>query len=462
VRRAEENPFLGGFHSFPGGRVAREDGIVGSDPHGTSLTMARCAARETFEETGILIGFEGSPPPPEVRNPAREQVLNGKVEFWPTVERWGLRFDPNALTPCGRWVTPHMSLVRFDTMFFLLDLPRPPAPEVWPGELESGEWIEPRQALELWMQDRVTLAMPTLHAIRVLTEGSGRLSERLSGIPEANGVPSRHVDVHRGITMIPLRSETLAPATHTNAVVIGEGDAAIVDPGTDDPGELEALYLVADRAIADGGRVLAILITHHHGDHTGGVESARARYGAPVWGHPLLDGRVRLDRPIGDGERIELRGARPRVVRALATPGHARSHIAYYEETSRTLCAGDLVSGYGTVLIAPPDGNLRDYLTSLGRVRDLGAGALIPGHGPPSRGVERAIDALLEHRRMREERIVRALASGPMTFEALREETYRDTPGAPPGLAAKTLRAHLEKLFEEGRAREVADRIELA
>jgi hypothetical protein len=151
-----------------------------------------------------------------------------------------------------------MSVMRFDTMFFLVEFERALAPEVWPGELTSGEWIEPKQALTLWMEDAVTLAMPTLHALRVLAAGGHTLESRLRESPEANGVPSRHVDVRRGVTMVPLRSPTLGPATHTNAVVIGEGDAVIVDPGSDEPAELESLYRVADRAVAGGGRVLAV------------------------------------------------------------------------------------------------------------------------------------------------------------------------------------------------------------
>jgi len=90
-------------------------------------------------------------------------------------------------------------------------------------------------------------------------------------------------------------------------------------------------------------------------------------------------------------------------------------------------------------------------MRSLERIRELGAKALLPGHGPPSRGVPHLIAALIEHRRQRESRILRALENGPMAEEALREEVYKDTPGAAAELAARTLEAHLEKLIEEGK-----------
>lgn len=458
VRRSEANPFLGGFHSFPGGRHAREDGPLGDDPAANLRTMARCAARETFEETGLLVGFEGAPPPLEEQRRVRTLVLEGKLEFWPVAEGpWGLRFDAARYAPCGRWITPHFSKARFNTNFYYVEMEHAEEPDVWPGELESGGWVDPREAARLWDEDRIVLAMPTLHTIRVLAEGGHGLPARLHAIPEANGVPSRYVEVRPAITMLPLRSETIPPATHTNAVVVGDGDVVIVDPGSAEPDELEALDGVVRAALGPGGRVLAILLTHRHRDHVAGAPAARARYGAPVWAHADVGERLPIDRAIGEGDAIDLPGRHPRRLRVLAAPGHSRSHLVFHEETSRTILAGDVVSGLGTVVIAPPDGDLAAYVATLERLRALGARTLVPGHGAPQRGVDRMLAALLEHRRVREERILRALASGPLAFEPLRERVYADTPGADPALAAKTLEAHLAKLEAEGRVRLAGD-----
>lgn len=459
VRRSEANPFLGGFHSFPGGRLAREDGSVDGDEASVLQTMARCAARETFEETGLLIGFRGTPPPMEVQQQVRRDVLEGKQEFWPTVKQWGMEFDSSVYVPCGRWITPHFSRARFNTNFFFLDLAELLRPDVWPGELESGEWVEPKRALELWEEDKVVLAMPTLHAIRVLAEGGHDLPARLFEIPEANGVPSRHVHVRPAITMVPLKTETLPPATHTNAVVIGDGDVLICDPGTADPGESEALYRVVDEALRPGGKVLAILLTHRHRDHLGGVDAVRARYHAPVWGHAGVSDRARLDRELHEGDVIDIPGRHPRRVRVLEVPGHSMSHLAFLEETSKTLIAGDLVSGLGTVVIDPADGSMARYVASLARLQAMDIRTLIPGHGPPNRGVARALEALIEHRRMREGRILRELEKGPLDEAELLKRVYADTPDAAPEIAVRTLRAHLEKLLEEGKIQRSGDRI---
>ena len=389
-------------------------------------------------------------------------MLDGKAEFWPAAEgSWGLTFDPSSYIPCGRWITPHFSRARFDTNFFFLEVVEAPEPDVWPGELESGAWIDPREAERLWEDDRVVLAMPTLHTIHVLAKGAHGLPRRLHEIPEANGVPSRHVLVRPAITMVPLRSETLPPATHTNAVVVGDGDVVIVDPGSADPEELGALDRVVRESLGPGGRVAAILLTHRHRDHIAGVAATRERYGAPVWGHAECAERLPLDRVLREGDMIELPGRHARRLRVLEAPGHARSHLAFLEETSRTLIAGDVASGLGTVVIAPPDGNMRDYLATLARLRALDALTLIPGHGPPNRGVARLFDALIEHRRLRESQILRALASGPLTEAALCTQVYADTPGADATLALKTLAGHLEKLVEEGRVRVTPDGVSL-
>ena len=282
------------------------------DPEAALPTMARCAARELFEETGILFGFRGTLPAVYEQRRVRKLVLEGSLEFWPTVKEWGLEFDQSTYVPCGRWITPHFSRARFNTQFFLLVVEgTPPETDVWPGELESGGWIDPRAALKEWEEERIVLAMPTLHTIRVLAEGSHDLPARLHAIPESNGVPSRHVHVRPAITMVPLRTETIPPATHTNAVVVGDGDVVIVDPGTDAADDLEALHRVVEESLGPGGGVRAVLLTHAHNDHIGGVGAVRERYGAPVWGHVLVADRVPLDLTMVDGDVIDLPGRNP-------------------------------------------------------------------------------------------------------------------------------------------------------
>jgi glyoxylase-like metal-dependent hydrolase (beta-lactamase superfamily II)/8-oxo-dGTP pyrophosphatase MutT (NUDIX family) len=433
------------------------------DPEAALPTMARCAARELFEETGLLHGFHGTAPPPDEQRRVRAAVLEGSILFWPTVKEWGLELDQSTYIPCGRWITPHFSRARFNTQFFLLRVEgTPPEVDVWPGELESGGWVDPKDALREWEEERIVLAMPTFYTIRVLAEGSHDLPARLHAIPEANGVPSRHVHVRPAITVVPMRTETIPPATHTNAVVIGDGDVVIVDPGTGAADDLEALHRVVTDALGPGGRVRAVLLTHAHRDHIGGVAAVRERYSAPVWAHALVSDQVPVDLAMVEGDVIELPGRHPRRIRVLETPGHARAHLSFFEETSATVIAGDLVSGLSTVVIAPPDGDMRAYVESLERVRSLGARTLVPGHGPPNRGVDQLLAERIEHRLLRERRVLDALAAGPLDLTALRQRVYADTPDADPRLAGMTLEAHLEKLVDEGRVHREGARIALA
>ncbi len=104
---------------------------------------------------------------------------------------------------------------------------------------------------------------------------------------------------------------------------------------------------------------------------------------------------------------------------------------------------------------------MADYMRSIERVRALPVRSLVPGHGPPSRGVEPLLAQLLAHRHEREAKVLRALANGPLTEGALREEVYKDTPGAAATLAARTLEAHLIKLIDEGKVRREGTTVDL-
>src|SRR5206468_3931338 len=150
-----------------------------------------------------------------------------------------LAFDPSVYVPCGRWVTPHFSRARFDTNFFFVELEAPGEPDVWPGELESGEWVEPSRALRLWEDDQVVLAMPTLHAIRVLAEG-----RRGRGRPPPPGSPGGR----------------------------GGGAGAVRDPGLGAPARPGPR---ADRSGAPRGR-------HHRSGRAPPAAGARARDARPL------------------------------------------------------------------------------------------------------------------------------------------------------------------------------------
>jgi glyoxylase-like metal-dependent hydrolase (beta-lactamase superfamily II) len=142
------------------------------------------------------------------------------------------------------------------------------------------------------------------------------------------------------------------------------------------------------------------------------------------------------------------------VLRAVHTPGHESGHCCYYDPERRWLFTGDLILGMGTTIVAPPDGNMTEYLASLRRLLDLDLDCLLPGHGPPIEHPYDKINEYLEHRLLRERQILAVLGAGPTQIPTLVERIYVDLH---PGLrfaAALTVRAHLEKLIIEGAVRE--------
>jgi glyoxylase-like metal-dependent hydrolase (beta-lactamase superfamily II) len=283
-----------------------------------------------------------------------------------------------------------------------------------------------------------------------------------AGVPlaEAARRPAR-VEPAPGVLVLPLRTPTLPPATHTNCVLVGERELVLIEPATPYPDEQARLRALVDELAAAGRKVVALALTHHHGDHVAAAAALREWLGVPLCAHAETARRlpgVPVDRLLGDGD--ELGG-----LRVLHTPGHAPGHLCFLEPRTRTLVAGDMVAGQGTILISPDDdGDMGVYLDSLARLRDLDLHALVPAHGPPSANPRALCAHYLAHRLQRERKLVDALiaAGGSARAAELLPRVYDDTPPAAWPLAALSLEAHLRKLAGEGRTRRQGDLWELA
>ena len=153
------------------------------------------------------------------------------------------------------------------------------------------------------------------------------------------------------------------------------------------------------------------------------------------------------DRFIADGEVIDLKGEPDIALRALHTPGHAPGHLCFHEERTGTLISGDNIVGLGSVLIDPPEGNMREYLASLEAMRAvLNLSVIFGGHGPAMANPYQKIDEYITHRLQREELILAAVREGASTPKAIVARAYMDVSPKAYGLAERAVLAHLEKL----------------
>jgi ribonuclease/clavin/mitogillin len=185
------------------------------------------------------------------------------------------------------------------------------------------------------------------------------------------------------------------------------------------------------------------------------VEAMRAALGVPVLAHRLTAQRlaakgIRVDELLDDNQRVVLNGNPPLRVRVLHTPGHTRGHLAFLDEERGTLISGDLLSGMGTVVIDPPEGDMDEYLESLARLRDMELRTLLPGHGPAMLEPSVRLAATLNHRLKREAKVLAAWQSGVRDRAAMVDLVYDDTPDAVPVLAERQIAAHLDRLERMG------------
>jgi glyoxylase-like metal-dependent hydrolase (beta-lactamase superfamily II) len=255
-------------------------------------------------------------------------------------------------------------------------------------------------------------------------------------------------------TTILAPNASLMSGPGTNTIVLGCADehgALVIDPADANPAHLDAIVQEGERR----GGIRKILVTHGHPDHVGGAAELRARLNVPIYsfnrrGVPLLDHEV------PDGTTFTVGGD---TLRAIHTPGHRFDHLSFLLENARILFAGDHISGITTNVIAPPDGDMLDYLNALKRLQGLEIVEIVPAHGPNVADPQAKIAEYIAHRQLREQQILAVLRQlGPGTTTAqLVAHIYQNVDPSLHLVAAYSVEAHLIKLEREGVAARAED-----
>ncbi len=263
------------------------------------------------------------------------------------------------------------------------------------------------------------------------------------------------------IPLEPLVTRVLAPNatpytyTGTQTHIVGTRDLAVIDPGPEYESHHDALIA----AIA-GRPVSAIVITHHHRDHSPAAVRLKAETGAPIVGaapfvleddgpraDAAFDASYAPDRVLAEGDTVTGEGW---TLEAIATPGHTSNHLAFALPEAKALFSGDHVMGWSTSVVSPPDGDMTAYMASLGKLMGRDDRVYYAGHGDKIDRPQRLVRGLLGHRRQREGQILRLLKAGTGDIPAMVAKMYV---GIDPRLfpaAERSVLAHLIDLDARG------------
>ena len=242
----------------------------------------------------------------------------------------------------------------------------------------------------------------------------------------------------------------------TNAYLIGKNDLTLVDPGPANEEHINNIIKIAD------GKIKRILVTHTHKDHSPAALPISKILNVPMYGR-LVDGESLWedetfipDIIMSDGDVIE---TSEYSIEAIHTPGHASNHLCFLIPEINCLLTGDHIMDGSTVVIAPPDGDMTKYISSLEKLFNYKIDTFAPGHGSYMIEPEKTIQAIIRHRLTREGKVFRRLEeAGSSDLDQLVKLVYDDVSEMLYPIAKFSLQAHLIKLIEEKKVTLVADK----
>ena len=312
---------------------------------------------------------------------ARRALLAGETTLAAVAEALDLVLRADRLAPISHWTTPPIMPRRFDTRFYAAELPLGAEPSFEADEVVDHRWLTAHDALEAMAAGEVAMWVPTCATLQQLEHAAG-FDEIVARIAPGPAPAPRVVGEWPGLTRIVVGAAGAVPGQTANAYLVGQREVVVIDPG--DPSDAAADAILGAVA-ADGGRLVAIALTHADPDHAAGAEALALRLDLPIVAGPGAGHDLPyLVRELADGERIAAGGAELEVV---ATPGPRRDHIAFVlraagQDDRREVIAGELVGPRAAKAVpGPPD--VASWQTSLARLRARHPARIYPGHGEP-------------------------------------------------------------------------------
>lgn len=509
LQRTWEAIFLPGYYVFPGGAVNEQESaaqphVVGVEDADISQTMSLdeggadymlAAVRECFEETGVLLAQDANGKLVGADHPVhgeRQALFRDEVSLAQLCEKHGLVVPLDRLAYLSHWVTPPGPPRRFDTRFFVAVAPEGQRAGHDGQETIDHVWMSPAQALEEHRAGQRLLGLPTIRTLRVLCDfnttaelmryahanppeafptdpwpalrkgkpvmlepNAPAYDEAVKLDPEGEGttraeiVPGEPVEVAAGVVRLTAPNPGMMTGPGTNTYILGFERFTVIDPGPAHEAHIEKILEVT------GGVVDQVLVTHTHLDHSPAVSVLKERTGCRVFGWPAPEGagQDQSFKADDEPEHGDLIVSEAGILKVIHTPGHASNHLCFLLTDQELLFSGDHIMQGSTVVINPPDGDMKAYVESLYELLEEPVRFIAPAHGFLMGQPEAVIDYLITHRLSREHKIFRSLqALAPVSLKDLTAKAYDDVPAAIHGLAARSALAHLLKLEAEQRA----------
>ena len=461
--RVSEMPSFPDFWSFPGGGISRVDIKFGEDnpsfldDKGQDRIAAISLLRELVEEVGFTPDEYGKMI--KIDDFIRKSICYDK-------KNWAKKLMNGEITVKGidanvisERVTPPFSPLRFKNKFFHVSLSNNSTEPTFPpgrSEFDEFKWWKPRLLLDSWKRNEIRLPPPIVTLVKDLVnemENTGNLKSACESMSLKRPSGYHRIEFSPHVECIPIKTETLPPATHTNCYILGEegGERIMIDPAARTKDSLIELSNKIREVCDSGSEIIATIFTHRHPDHIGDLDEISKIYQAPIWAsketHEVIPDYAEKYY-LKEGDNFELSGPSGQTLwEIIETSGHCPGHICIKGESG--IISGDNCVGVGTILVPSGEGDMGEYMKGLQQLKDMSPKMLFPGHGPLIANPDKLLDKYIMHRKNRHKNILKAVNNGINNLQDITKFVYLGIPNINFTLANDQVLAHLKQLIKE-------------